>query len=70
MDLRRARNRRLLSISLVSRGLGTIEDCQKGIAWLHDARYCRSAFRLWFGPGFGCYYIGFRVLLCPDGQGP
>ena len=35
----------------------------RGGGWLSGARYCRSAYRLRFGPGFRYYSLGFRLAL-------
>ena len=38
----------------------------RGGSWLHDARHCRSAYRLWRDPGLRLDSLGFRLLA---GQG-
>jgi len=35
----------------------------RGGSWSCPPRYCRSAFRFWFAPGYKSRYLGFRVIL-------
>jgi formylglycine-generating enzyme required for sulfatase activity len=39
----------------------------RGGSWGREAAYCRSASRLWIGPSYRFYYIGFRVALSSSG---
>ena len=38
----------------------------RGGCWYYDARYCRSASRLWGGPTSPNYFFGFRVVVVPS----
>jgi len=42
---------------------GTYSRVRRGGAWMDDARYCRSAFRLRFEPPRRSEHIGFRVVV-------
>ncbi len=35
----------------------------RGGSWSCPPRYCRSAFRFWFAPGYRSRYLGFRVVV-------
>ena len=36
----------------------------RGGSWSCPPRYCRSAFRFWFAPGYHSRYLGCRVIVC------
>ena len=36
----------------------------RGGSWSCPPRYCRSAFRFWFAPGYRSRYLGCRVIVC------
>jgi formylglycine-generating enzyme required for sulfatase activity/predicted Ser/Thr protein kinase len=36
----------------------------RGGSWSCPPRYCRSAFRFWFAPGYRSRYLGCRVVVC------
>ncbi len=38
----------------------------RGGGWDYGARYCRSAYRSIFSPGYRDYFLGFRVALVPS----
>jgi formylglycine-generating enzyme required for sulfatase activity len=38
----------------------------RGGSWLPDGRYYRAARRLKGIPDVGCFFVGFRVVLCLD----
>ena len=37
----------------------------RGGSWINSPRFCRSAGRYWFTPGFRIIFLGFRVALVP-----
>ena len=39
----------------------------RGGSWLHDPRYCRSAYRFRYRPGYASDVVGFRVVCLPQG---
>ncbi len=41
----------------------------RGGSWDSDARYCRSAYRLYYTPDFRIHFVGFRVLTVPSRSG-
>ncbi len=35
----------------------------RGGSWFYGARHCRSSNRYYYGPSYGSYYLGFRLVL-------